>query len=302
MRFAARPSGFARRLMLARARVLALLLVLVLPDIASAENAGYERVGFTSLDAAAPELSGLLLKPDGTGPFAAVVMLHGCAGMLSKSGKLTKRPTFWSQRLAARGYLVLLADSFTARGLKSICRTRDRPITPEHERPLDAYGALKYLQSRPDVRPDRVALMGWSNGAMTLLWTIKADAPQRPAGLTHDFRAAIGFYPGCVQISKLPFATKIPTLLQLGGADDWTLPKPCIRMVDAARAAGSPIAADVHAGAYHNFDHPSSKVKTITTKNSVYASGEKQVHVGSNPEARDAALKNVAGFLGRWLD
>ena len=297
MRFAASPSG------LAQALALNLFLALAVTLHARADvGAPYQKVEFASLDAAAPMLSGLLLKPDGAGPFPAVVMLHGCAGMWTKSGKLSKRPTFWSKWLLERGYVVLLADSFTARGLKSICRTKDRPITPEKDRPYDAYGALKYLQSRPDVRPDRVALMGWSNGAMTLLWTIRTQAAQRPHDLKHDFRAAIGFYPGCVQVSKVPFATKIPTTIQIGAEDDWTLPEPCRKLVQHAKTAGSPIDITIHSGAYHNFDHPSSKVHTITTKNSVYASGEKQVHTGTNPEARAKAIENVAAFLGIWLD
>jgi dienelactone hydrolase len=37
------------------------------------------------------------------------------------------------------------------------------------ERARDAYAALVYLQSRPEVRPDGLALMGWSNGAGTVL-------------------------------------------------------------------------------------------------------------------------------------
>lgn len=198
--------------------------------------------------------------------------------------------------------MVLLADSFSARSLTLICRIRDRPITPEKEWPSDAYGALKFLQSRPDVQPDKIALMGFSDGAMTLLWMIKTDAPQRPEGLQHDFRAAIGFYPGCVQVAKRPFATKIPTIIQFGALDGWTLPEPCRGLIEGAGAAGSPVAIDVHPGAYHNFDHPSAKVRTIVTKNSAYASGEKEVHTGTNNEARAKAIENVAAFLGRWLD
>jgi dienelactone hydrolase len=261
----------------------------------------YKPVKFPSANPSATAISGLILKPQGPGPFPAVVMLHGCSGMLTKSGKLKKRPTQWARLLVAQGYLVLLADSFSPRGHRSICRIKNRPVHPNIERPFDAYGALQYLQTRSDVRAARIALMGWSNGAMTLLWTIKAGATQRPTNLRHDFRAAIGFYPGCVQISKTPYATQIPTLLQIGGADDWTLPKPCLRMVSSARSRGSPMRADTHAGAYHNFDHPTSKVKTVITRNSVYKSGQKQVHVGSNPKARLAAIENVKAYLAKHL-
>jgi dienelactone hydrolase len=296
-----RSAGPLRRLAF-RLLLPALIAAASLSSTPPAAAADYETVSFKSRLAAAPELSGLLLKPDGDGPFKAVIMLHGCSGMLTKSGKLKKRPTFWSQWLLARGYLVLLADSFTARGVNSICKLRDRPVTPDRDRPFDAYGALEFLQSRSDVKPDRVALIGWSNGAMTLLWTIRTNTPARPAELAHDFRAAVAFYPGCVQIDKTNFTTRIPSTIQIGDADDWTLPKPCERMVASAKAQGSPISIDLHPGAYHNFDHPDAKVKTIVTKYSVYASGEKRVHTGADPAARDKAVENVAAFLDRWLD
>ena len=284
--------------LLLRSAVFCIVLFQGHPLAAAPEADGKpELVHFTSADAQRTLISGLLLKPKGERPHSAVIMLHGCSGMLTRSGKLKKRPTFWSRWLAARGYLVLLADSFTPRGLNSICKIKKRPVKPDRERPYDAYGALQYLQSRPDVRPDRIFLMGWSNGAMTLLWTIKADAPARPAGLSDDFRAAIAFYPGCVKLSKTGYQAKIPVLLQLGEADDWTPAKPCLGLMAAANQKGSAMRADVHPNAYHNFDHPTSKLKVITTRNSVYKSGQKQVHVGSNPEARAAAIANVAAYL-----
>ncbi len=275
----------------------------ILPSLAATEEVGKPTtVHFTSADAGRTPISGLLLKPKSERPYSAVIMVHGCSGMLTRSGKLKKRPTQWSRWLAARGYLVLMADSFTPRGLNSICRIKDRAVKPDRERPYDAYGALEYLQARFDVRPDRIFLMGWSNGAMTLLWTLKAGAPARPANLPHDFRAAIGFYPGCIKISKTDYITEIPVLLQLGEADDWTPAKPCLQFMETAIRKGSTMRADVHPGAYHNFDHPTSKLKVITTRNSVYKSGEKQVHVGANPKARAAAMANVAAFLDGFAE
>ena len=82
---------------------------------------------------------------------------------------------------------------------------RERPIEPHRERPHDAYGALRWLQDQPFVIPGKIALGGWSNGAMSLLWTVNAAAPQRPANLTHNFRAAFGFYPGCAKLKIKPF-------------------------------------------------------------------------------------------------
>ena len=65
-------------------------------------------------------------------------------------------------------------------------------------RPLDAYGALRYLRTRRDVMADRIGVQGWSNGGMTVLVTMSDHAPgiERPTAAS-GFRAAIAEYPGC---------------------------------------------------------------------------------------------------------
>jgi len=59
-------------------------------------------------------IQGDLTRPDGAGPFPAVVGLHGCAGMHDATKqKLT-------DELVARGY-VLLVDSYATRGIAHAC-------------------------------------------------------------------------------------------------------------------------------------------------------------------------------------
>ena len=185
------------------------------------------------------EISGFLYRPQTDDPRPAVLILHGCSGLLTKkSGRLKSRETAWRDIFLAEGYVVLLLDSFTERGHRSICKIsiRKRPIEPHRERPHDAYGALRWLQAQPFVIPSKVALGGWSNGAMSMLWTVDAAAPQRPANLTHDFRAAFGFYPGCITLKKRrpDYTAAVPTFLQLGADDDWTWPKPCQDLAERA--------------------------------------------------------------------
>jgi len=55
-----------------------------------------------------------LQKPDGEGPFPAVVLLHTCGG-------LQQHVLEWAQRLRAHEYVALVLDSFTPRGEKSVC-------------------------------------------------------------------------------------------------------------------------------------------------------------------------------------
>ena len=54
-------------------------------------------------------IQGDLAKPDGAGPYPAVIGLHGCAGMHDT----TKQRL--ADELVARGYVVLLVDSYATR-------------------------------------------------------------------------------------------------------------------------------------------------------------------------------------------
>ena len=115
---------------------------------------GLIAVRFASATPGAPvTLDATLVRPSGDGPFPAVVELHGCGGLVAQSYR-------WARWLAARGYVALVVDSFGPRGTKGNCRSEpdDPPITARFD---DAMGALRYLQSQPYVRGDRVAAISW---------------------------------------------------------------------------------------------------------------------------------------------
>lgn len=246
------------------------------------------------------EISGLLSLPQGQGPFPGIVALHGCGGLLTKSGKLHARETDWAKRFNAAGYAVLFPDSFTARGYASVCSLRDRPVLPERERVRDAYDALAWLRARTEVQPRRIALFGWSHGAMTTLWVMSKTSPGRPAGLKDDFIGAVAFYPGCTQVRRevKDYGVIAPVLFQLGAADEWTPAAPCVRLAQEAAARPGPrIEVDVYAESHHGFDNPSGEVHARVVKNSAYKSGEKEVHVGRNPETREQAIVRTMGWL-----
>src|SRR5207237_361915 len=87
---------------------LALGLALVAgPSIAGAQ----ERVTFPSLDAdltggRPTTVNGYLYKPEGPGPFPAVVGLHGCGGLMDTEGKIQALYGAWGAILSKEGYIV----------------------------------------------------------------------------------------------------------------------------------------------------------------------------------------------------
>jgi dienelactone hydrolase len=142
------------------------------------------------------KLVAYLFEPSTTGPHAAIVLLHGRMGAYSSAANgvytaatLSKRHRQWGEFWAVRGYLALLVDSFGPRGYpggfgKGSYEDRPAAVSEQTVRPLDAYGALRYLRGRNDVIKDRIGVQGWSNGGMTVLVTLSGRSP----GIEHPTR------------------------------------------------------------------------------------------------------------------
>ena len=109
-------------------------------------------------------LWGRLDKPAGTGPFPAVVLMHGCTGV---------RPTHerWAAQLTELGYVTLILDSLSPRRVGDICKDPMGVASP-NIRALDAYGALAHLQELPFV--DRARFIAMS---VRLLPPLEGDMP-----------------------------------------------------------------------------------------------------------------------------
>jgi dienelactone hydrolase len=211
-------------------------------------------------------------EPSTAGPHPAIVLLHGRAGPYSAAANgvytaetLSKRHQQWGQFWADRGYLAILVDSFGPRGYpagfpRGSYESRPAAVSEQTVRPLDAYGALRYLRSRSDVIKDRIGVQGWSNGAMTVLVTMSDRAP----GIDHPtpatgFRAALAEYPGCgMDAIQGRYHSYAPLLLMIASADEEVSPKRCEQF--AERAGLEKI---VYAGAQHNFDDPEKSKQSI---------------------------------------
>lgn len=244
-------------------------------------------------------LVGYLFEPSGGGPHAAVIMLHGRAGPYSSLAKgvytaatLSHRHKQWGEFWAERGYLALLVDSFGPRGYpggfpQGSYENRPAEVSEQTVRPLDAYGALRYLRGRRDVVPDRVGIQGWSNGGMTVLVTMSDHAPgiSQPTPVS-GFRAAIAEYPGCgMDALKGRYHAYAPLLIMIAAADEEVSPKRCEEFATRARAAASDLEPVVYPGAEHNFDDP----------------GKKKQSNPANHRATEDAMRRAEAFFAKHL-
>lgn len=231
-------------------------------------------------------------------PTPAVVLLHGCAGAIStKTGRLTARFTQMASLLNEMGYAVMVVDSFNPRGVPEICTTPivDRDIR-NHHRLLDAYGALQYLNARADIVPGKVAALGFSHGGSGALSVMDASAAAYKRSTAH-FAAAVALYPGCAwQESKQPaFQAYGPLLILAGEADDWTPVAPCRKLAARSQAKGEPVELIVYPDAHHGFDQTTPvRLRRDVTHGVNGAAG---VHVGGNPQARQAAYQRIREFF-----
>lgn len=283
-------------------RPLLLLLVLAtaLYGIRPASAADPERVKITG---GGTTLPGLLFKPAGTGPFPAVVALHGCGGLFERNGEPDARTRDWGTRLAAAGFVVLFPDSFGPRGVSNQCRTRERVARPSRERREDAHAARRWLQKQDFVKPTAISLMGWSNGGSSTLYAVRKERLSRPGRgmrvVGPDFARAVAFYPGCrAPADKGRFQSRMPLMILIGEADDWTPAKYCQALAADAQAAGHPITLVTYPGAYHDFDWPDRPVQVVKGL-AFSAGGTGEAHTGTDPAARQDAIQRVTGFLAK---
>lgn len=230
----------------------------------------------------------------GDAPRPAVVLLHGCGGAHDARGALSARMRAYAALLTAQGWHVLIPDSLTPRGETELCTQRNgtRAVT-QRERRRDALGALTWLAARAEVDPDRLALLGWSNGGSTVLAATNLAHPE--VGPAPRPRAAVAYYPGCVSELQRGYMPSAPLLLQLGAADDWTPAAPCVALATVQRAGATPVQSIVYPEAHHGFDSSVPVRLRPDVPNGVRPGAG--VHVGGQPAAREASRAALLSFL-----
>jgi dienelactone hydrolase len=227
-------------------------------------------------------IQGYLAKPEGAGPFPAVIGLHGCAGMHDT----TKRKLV--DELVGWGYVVLLVDSFATRGIEHACTGGVPGII--YTRWSDAFGGLAFLARQSFVDQRRVAAVGFSQGGWVNLLVAEASSLElfvRPSNL--GFRAVVAFNPLCqAVVGRLV----IPTLILIGALDQWTPAAHCSEKIGAWRTGGQPVELIIYPDTHHGFYYPHLRPGMTMFGH----------WVEYNEEAAADASRRMREFLKRHLD
>lgn len=256
-------------------------------------------ISFESATAKNPDrVEGRLHKPDGAGPFPAVVLLHGCHGV-------SPQVNAWGRWLADRGYVALVVDSFGPRKEPANCKADDKDGMPATARFDDAIGALRYLQSQPFVAPERVASFGWSQGGVFAMSVINGPTLERARARGVDlprigYAAAVAMYPGGCRDYAKELVVR-PLLLLIGGSDDWTPPPYCREMAANVKARGADVTLVEYPGAYHYFDVVGQQKQVLKDIEQPFNLGTYGVTVAYDPSAAADAQRQVEAFLARVL-
>src|SRR5258708_11284067 len=189
----------------------------------------------------------LRIPKPGTDRLPAVVLVHGSGGVGFNSG-------MWAGDLNKAGFATFVTDSFTGRGITNTIT--DQSQLSSYTMMNDAFAALAVLAKHPRIDPNKIAVMGFSKGAVPSLYDSMNRFQNAYAREGASFAAYIGFYTPCntALIDDEKVSAK-PIRLYHGVADDWVPVGPCRDYVARLKKAGANIDLVEYPAATHAFDN-----------------------------------------------
>ena len=225
-------------------------------------------------------IRGFVSRPEGIGPFPAIIIAHGCFGVEQNQFE-------WAQRLNAWGYVTVIVDSFTPRKVKGVCS--DPELVSPETRAFDIFGVAAYLRKQSFVNPQKIGLIGFSHGG----WTVLCATQKKFAATAREdpLQAAVAYYPWCPRFGLKK--TNTPLLVLMGKEDDWTPVDRCEKLLGGQDEEFKQFVRLIaYNHAHHGFDDSSIEPDT-----------EYEGHVIAFD--RDAAAKSIIdskAFFKLYLD
>ncbi len=257
----------------------------------------------------------LRIPKPGSDRLPAVVLIHGSGGV---GGNVDA----WAREINALGVAAFILDSFSGRGIVST--VSDQSQLDSLAMIIDAYRALSALASHPRIDPERIAVMGFSKGAVPAVYSSNERFRKLYDPASVSFAAHIGLYTPCnVQYRDYDKVTGAPIRLFHGIADDYVAIAPCRAYVERLRRAGADVVLTEYPDAFHAYDsttfsRPIALPQAQTTRNCTLREGddgqvlnaktgaiytladpcvEHGPHIGFNQAAYQATVKAVREFL-----
>lgn len=236
------------------------------------------------------ELKGVLYHPKKTKPAPAIVMLHDCRGIEPYTRE-------WATLLAEAGY-VILQVGVAKTNTECLPEYDDRYMrrTYRGDSVQSAYNALAYLAQQPTVDASRVAIMGWTQGAV--LGAVLQAGTQH--FYEHKFATAVAISPDCGVSRDAEFYA--PILVLIGERDDWTPVKYCRRLAANRNAQSAPLELHVYPTAGHGFDNPAAGPGVyLAGVQNWYKTPARGATLAYDHAAHQDAIARVQTWLAKYL-
>jgi dienelactone hydrolase len=223
-------------------------------------------------------------------------MVHQCAG-------LNPAVMANAREAVAQNYVVLMIDSFTPRDVTTVCYGPQKGVN-FFRGVRDALQAAGHLRGLPYVDKKRIAMVGFSWGAMIGLMASSQHYASGALANAKPFAAVASFYPGCFKITppngRPPFEIlnadiKHPLLVLMGEDDTETPAGECVNKLQAVKTTGAPVEWHVYPNATHCWDCRAldGRAKTDVRGN--------HVEYRFSPEATKDGRKRLFEFLQRAM-
>ena len=195
-------------------------------------------------------LAGYLRLPKRNEKNPAVILFHDGGGLGGVGGPVHE----WARVLNEAGIATFAVDSFSGRG---IATPADVGRFSAVSRVVDAYRALDVLAKHPLIDPNKIAVMGFSHGGTTALYSSVLRFQKMHGNPGVQFVAHVPVYGGCETTFHGDEALVArPVLLLHGTADDWVPIGPCREYVARLTKAGMDVRLIEYPDAHHCFDCP----------------------------------------------
>ncbi|HVZ16199.1 MAG TPA: dienelactone hydrolase family protein [Terriglobales bacterium] len=189
-------------------------------------------------------VSGILYEPGGNGPFPAIVVIHEWWGL----NDWVKEQ---ASKLADEGYVTLAIDLY--RGQVATTPEEAHELmrgVPEDRATRDLLAASAYLRSLKNVKPDKIASIGWCMGGGYSL-----DLAVNDLKLAAD---VINYGHLATEPETLK-KINAPILGIFGGQDKGIPPESVNQFADQLKKLGKTVEIKIYPDAGHAFENPNNK-------------------------------------------
>ncbi|WP_373975892.1 dienelactone hydrolase family protein [Chitinibacter sp. SCUT-21] len=219
----------------------------------------------------------------------AVVLMHGCAGLLDSNKELAIRYARMTSQLQELDFAVLLLNDKAAGKKPCAISSSKKQKAEMKRRAKNLQTAISWLKKRKEIDSNRIAVVGWDSGATATLWLLNQAKP--------GLRSATVFYPNCRLLLGADFRVSAPTLLLAGQRDGLAPLSSCSEL---SQISGQSLFHLVsYPDAMHDFDLVLDNLESEALN---LPPNHLPLEDIADPVAAQDAWRRTYKWLSRWFD